>query len=346
MKIGILTWYFGMNYGARAHSFALQEIVKSMNSDVEMIQYHPWLAYKFELGGCLSKNIKYMVRKLLFFSMFARHQKIFKKSRRVHNAGDINRIPYDLIILGSDEIFNINHPIYEEVYMGVGIEKEHIITYAVSCGQSEKNTVFTAACQESLKRMTHISVRDALSADIIYQNIGKRPQVVLDPTLLYEFQYKRSGKYDGMQFILVYAFSDLYDIMDDLKKYARKHNMKIVRVGRLCRYSDIVYDKANQDLWYESFAKASVVVTDSFHGTVFAIKNRKNFVIVKLEDKINKIRGLLEQLEIKREFYDYKGTQLLENYIDEGVDYSKIDTILEREKKKSMDYLKMVIGEQ
>lgn len=39
MKIGILTWYFGINYGARAHSLALYQTVRNLGYDCEFIQY-------------------------------------------------------------------------------------------------------------------------------------------------------------------------------------------------------------------------------------------------------------------------------------------------------------------
>lgn len=41
MKVGILTWYRGANYGARAQSYALQQILKGMGYEVYMIDYRP-----------------------------------------------------------------------------------------------------------------------------------------------------------------------------------------------------------------------------------------------------------------------------------------------------------------
>ena len=37
-KIGVLTWHYGANYGAKAQSYALQQTIKSLGYDVFMIK--------------------------------------------------------------------------------------------------------------------------------------------------------------------------------------------------------------------------------------------------------------------------------------------------------------------
>ena len=54
MKIGILTWYFGYNYGAEAHSYALMKVLEKMGHDVRLIKYRPANSFKIDITSNLN----------------------------------------------------------------------------------------------------------------------------------------------------------------------------------------------------------------------------------------------------------------------------------------------------
>ena len=115
MKIGILTWFFADNYGARAQSFALQKTLEASGHNVEMINYVPFKNKILNLKMCLSHpgckiNPIKIVRDLIRHLFFQRDKSIYNISTAVRSAQSINELHYDFVILGSDAIFNLLHP--------------------------------------------------------------------------------------------------------------------------------------------------------------------------------------------------------------------------------------------
>lgn len=89
----------------------------------------------------------------------------------------------------------------------------------------------------------------------------------------------------------------------------------------------------------EAFKNATLVVTDSFHGTVFALKNKKDFVILGRYDKVNKINNLLSGFDIKRKFYE-NNTSIDEYLSIDKLDYEIVNKKIDSCINSSIDYLK------
>ena len=96
--------------------------------------------------------------------------------------------------------------------------------------------------------------------------------------------------------------------------------------------------------WIKSFTEADFVVTDSFHGTVFAILHNKPFVSI-----INKERGaarfysLLSKLNlIDRIISDHNDFDWQSMY---EINYKEVDNLLERYRSESYNFLLSSLGE-
>ena len=90
--------------------------------------------------------------------------------------------------------------------------------------------------------------------------------------------------------------------------------------------------------WLASFSNADFVVTDSFHGMVFSIIFEKNFVVIGNKTRgIDRFLSLLSLLELEdRLIFNLSDKEKLKF---ECIDYSKVKFILEKEKKKSVEFL-------
>lgn len=90
--------------------------------------------------------------------------------------------------------------------------------------------------------------------------------------------------------------------------------------------------------WVASFANADFVVTDSFHGMVFSIIFEKEFVVIGNHSRgLDRFVSLLGVLGLdERLVFDVKN---LEGKEIEKIDYSRVNSILENEKKKSIEFL-------
>ncbi len=343
MKIGILTWYFAYNYGARAHSLSLYNVLSEMGHDVEMINFPTEGSFKRALRTCaMIENRKrhpiIIVRGLRKKIKFDRHKKIYRTSRVVHTAEEIDSLGYDIVICGSDEIINLKHKSYNDIYYGVGIKTPKMM-YAVSAGVVEPDTVLSPEIKESLNEMRGISVRDITTLQLIENNISKKPLLVLDPTLLYDFP-KTSCRHKE-PYVLVYSFGPLNEYGERIREYASKNGLKIYSVGRYCKWTDKNYITADLNEWLELYEHASMIVTDSYHGLIFAMKNRKDYVLIRRSDKVNKTDGLMEYLGVGRTYYDKNFS--VSEYLKNKVDYDSLFENIEAKKKDSLEYLKNTI---
>ena len=340
VKVGILTWFNAANYGAKAHSYGLQKKIIDMGHECELINYCPKkmfiLNYKMNMGREYScGNILNSIKGFFRCVKLSNNNKKLILSHKVKSAEEIDNLGYDLIILGSDEIFNVGHPLYEAIYFGVGI-KTPCITYAPSSGQySELSKLDEKVC-DSLKRMKYISARDIHTQTLIENNTAKKPELVLDPTFLWEYNERGNEKFSG-KYMLVYSFSEWSEYSKDIRSYAESRGWKIISVGRKIRWADKSYQVAGLDEWISAFRGAQYVFTDSFHGTVFSLKYRKQFAVVGRHDKTNKIGDLLKTLSVNRQIYN-KNEDMTE-YLDEKIDYNIVTKYIHDEIEKSENFL-------
>lgn len=340
MRIGILTWFFGANYGAKAHSYALQQILKQLGHDSEFIAFYPkgykMLNYKMNLDEnhrekSLIKTLN-GVKRVQIFNSF---NKFFSISKEVNNAQEIDSLGLDCVILGSDEVFNTKHPLFHELYYGVGIHTP-LITYAPSSGYIDVSAKLPGAICDSLRMVKALSARDYHTMHLIKNNTGLDAQVVLDPTLLYDFK-DLEGTRPNNRYILVYTFSKWNEYGKKFQEYALHENLEIVSVGRYCEWADISYDTADFKQWLNLYTNAEFVITDSFHGVVFSIKNRKNILLLGRADKANKINDLFHLFNAEKKFYD--GEDIVQ-YFTNTVDCSSLWRLIEAPEKDSLNYLK------
>lgn len=350
MKIGILTWFFGANYGAQAHSYALYHILMQMGHTCEFIAYYPRPKSRIFIGNAsmVIGNRKGLIRHpfrsikaVAGLNRFKQLHSAYNISQRVYSGQDIDSLGYDLIILGSDEIFKIEHQFFSEVNYGVGIVNTPRITYAPCSGETDVRLSLSKNIQESLKGMIALSARDKYTAELLKNNTGRHVEIVLDPTLLYDFSQVTEALPEK-DYVLIYAFSELDEYQPRIREYADAHNQKIISIGRQRRWADKSYELASVSQWLGAFSHASLVITDSFHGTIFAIKNQKEFVRTGFSPNVNKVGSLMEDMQISRGYYHTK--ESIDQYLKEAsIDYNQVCNIIEQKKLNSFSYLHTAI---
>jgi exopolysaccharide biosynthesis predicted pyruvyltransferase EpsI len=97
--------------------------------------------------------------------------------------------------------------------------------------------------------------------------------------------------------------------------------------------------------WIRGFMDAEFVITDSFHGTVFAILFNKQFLCLGNNDRgLTRMTSLLDKMELADRLIceEDKNKKLHEL---KAIDYQKVNQIIEREKIKSMDFLENALSQ-
>lgn len=216
----------------------------------------------------------------------------------------------DAMIIGSDEVFNytMNHAFgYVPCLFGHEIDAPIIASYAASAGYANTEDLKRDGMIDELasgfKRMTSIAVRDENTMALVESCTGKAPTMVIDPTLIYDFS-SEIPLHPVLEpgYLLVYAYEGRMETdaeISVIKDFARKEGLRVVSAGFFHQWCDENVVITPFEL-LRVFADAAYVVTDTFHGSIFAMKAQKQFATLIRDasqwgSNSNKVRFLLEQ---------------------------------------------------
>lgn len=337
MKVGILTFHDGLNHGAYLQAFAIMNFMKNMGYDTEIINYknkthrsiediQPWFKYR--------RPIRFIdrINKQMAFS---KDHKKMNLSSYTNDIDKVKQIKYDLVIIGSDVVWNYKVFGYDDLYFG-GVNADRIISYAASFGWVNADEKIPEAVKKGLQRFDAISVRDDNSRKIVKQLCNTDAPIVLDPTFIYNLNKKaHPSKYLTKPGLLVYAHPIPQRAINIVKKHAHRENLELVATGYRNAWCDKNLMGVGPLEWLTLFQRASMILTTTFHGTVFSIINKKPFYYVVNVKAHNRVVSLLETCGIDISILDAEEGTLL--YFDP--DYDSIDEKLQEATRQSRNWL-------
>ena len=232
IKIGILNYHSGINYGAFLQCYALYNLTANQGLDVQVINYKNirfWLLeYRYFLLQVNPKILFSNIQKIRNFKKLLKQMELTKFTWR---KSLLKHKKYDYIIIGSDEVWNYTNPLvgYDLTYFGKGLSTNKIASYAASFGWLDSDVVLPTAVKELISKFDFISVRDENSRTIISNNIGVDVPVLQDPTMLYGFDKEIADTKvpNGLEenYLLLYSPGGISDKRyDDLVNYCKYKN--------------------------------------------------------------------------------------------------------------------------
>lgn len=353
MKIGILTHQYINNYGAFLQAYALCQAVQNLypNDEVEIIDYVNIKHFVINTGGWFRfysdrENFKCWLEKIKLPHTFAvARKKYMQLSKRVFTASQINKLGYDRIIVGSDEVWNFkDSKANAALKFGEGLDCKRLIAYAPSVGKTEVNEILPAYVENGIKKFYALSARDDLTYELGKRITGNEPTRVLDPTFLGDFPKVEQKKIKKPYILFYYCEKLPAEILNKIFDYAEKNGLAVYGAGECNRrYTDITVNLTPFE-WVEMFRNAEFVFTGTFHGAVFSILNKRQFkVYLTNESRIKKVGALLSELgitdrEIKKDYCFDLSIQKSE------IDYEAVYRIIDQKKIISRDYLRKTLA--
>lgn len=265
----------------------------------------------------------------------------------------IDKQQFNCIIVGSDQVWREDYsPCIENYFLDfLSLKSKYKaikkVSYAASFGVSDYpiSSCKLSRCISLLSNFDKVSVREASGREYLLKVFNCDSKLVLDPTLLLQqedyyklIREKKSVRSGVVSYILdknvekQYIISDVVDRLDlfssELTISPTDKNGNPIPLVSISE-------------WLATFANADFIVTDSFHGCVFSILFRKNFIAIG-----NKLRGidrfstlldsfgLLNQLVLSQEEYINRIDDLFQ-----PIDYDKVYVILRSLKKQSLEFL-------
>lgn len=348
MKIGILTHQYINNYGAFLQAYALCEAISELfpEDEVQIIDYVNIRHFVINAGGWFRfykdrETLKCWLQKIRLPWTFAKaRNKEMPLSLRCFNARQINKLKFDCIIVGSDEVWNYkDNKGNAKIKFGEGIDCKNLIAYAPSVGKTSFDENIPDYVVNGIKRFKAVSARDDLTFELAKDITGKAPTRVLDPTFLSEFP-KAELKVRHKPYILFYYCEHLpREIYEQIFNYAKMHGLAVYGAGECDkRYTEITVNLTPFE-WVEMFRNAEFVFTGTFHGAVFSILNKRQFkVYLTNESRIKKVRALLKELGIEnREIKS--GFQFNFQEQKDEINYSSVYEVIHEKRKQSCEYL-------
>jgi polysaccharide pyruvyl transferase WcaK-like protein len=354
MRIGILTHHYVKNYGAFLQMKAMYETLRRLypKAEIVVVNYvnpRHWrkniihiLHFRFGIDTPAT-----YIKKIQQLQTFTKYEHTIPRTHSVKSAEEIATLKLDLIVLGSDEIWNLCGSGYHPLKFGTGLEEQQTIAYAPSVGAVTKDTEVPAEVASGLKNIDRISGRDTETVKFIERVSGRNAEKMLDPTFLYNFD--ANIKKDNIQpkpykYILIYDCKLTPSMVEELKQYAQNNSLKIIGAGDYKTYYDEGFINLSPYEWVDLFRNAEKIITGTFHGTVFSIKYEKPVVCYPTEkNRINKIHSLLEDMKIPSRLLEIGREKELINMLNKPMNYMQTQEYIARKVQEADEFL---VGEK
>jgi hypothetical protein len=307
-KIGVLTFHRCINYGSYWQARRLVEGLRSFGHEAVLLDHDCPAINKLEWRCALDPALpKYAPRSDL--QLYAAKTRIFLKavealplSPRFKLGFPLETEDYDIVIVGSDEVWNFHHPWYGgcPAFFGCGIRTRKLASYAASFGNYSFSEGLQDCWTERLRGFSSISVRDRNSRKLIESSLGAEVAVVLDPCLQFAPSTPPEGKPDRQSYVAVYGHSFPGWFRDGVRKWASKRGCPLVSIGYANDWADKQYLAAGPEEFSQLMACASAVATNFFHGCIFALVNATPFVTASSQYRANKINDLAQVMGAQR----------------------------------------------
>src|SRR4051812_18995267 len=315
-KIGVLTFHRSINYGSYWQARCLVEGIRARGFDAKLLDYDCSAVRRAEIGCALQPErprrtpracLKGYATKVRRFddAVSALPLSLRFQLDRPGNAGE-----YDAIVIGSDEVWNFRHPWFgsKPIFFGDELRAERLVSYAASFGNHSAWDGIDPEGARKLHRFSTISVRDENSWHLVRGGTGREPALVLDPCLQFPQWPAAERPRDG-RYAVVYGHGFPAWLRKRVRQWADRRGLRLVSIGYLNNWADEQLVTAGPIEFAGLLAGARAVVTNFFHGCIFALLNGKPWVSSPSAYRSIKIPDLVSVLGVQSRLVEHGTSQ-------------------------------------
>jgi hypothetical protein len=299
--MGVLTFHRCINYGSYWQAHCLVAGLRARGHDAVIVDHDSARVNRAEWTCALQPvlptavpprdRLLYGVKALKFLGSLA----ALPRSPRFALDRPAAMPDYELVVVGSDEVWNLLHPWYGgcRLFFGDGVKARRLTAYAASFGNYDASGGLEPVWATRLRRFAAISVRDENSRRIIQGALGVEPTLVLDPCL--QFPPRPRGPWRGPRrpFLAIYGHNFSARFQREVRRWAKARGRPIVSVGYRNDWADVQWITAGPHEFAQCLARADAVATNFFHGCVFALRNGRPFVCETSPYRSTKVQNLM-----------------------------------------------------
>lgn len=365
MLVNVITRHAPANYGSLLQTIATQHIINKLGYDCQIIDYIPkcettvrvaftHLKGKKEWNKNPVKKLLYLAMRepenILMYKKFAAMRKKylvlgFRCSSEYELKNLYKKAKGNIFMTGSDQVWGpISTGTYDPAYfLTFAPEGARKISFASSFGKASFDKETLNKFRNYLIGYDAIAVRENTAVDIIHR-MGIDAEQVLDPTLLLsgdEWSEFISSANKPKEYVLVYQIHNNPKLDKYAEQLAQYVNLPLLRVSpmlhQIKRSGKFIY-LPDIGGFLDLIKNATYMVTDSFHGTAFAINFNVQFVeILPNTGTSGRNQSILELTGLEgRVIRDLNNL----HYIDTKIDFAPVNEVINQEKSKSISLLK------
>lgn len=346
MKVSILTYHWEDNYGATMQAYATYRAVRELGHTPEFIDL------RLPYSPSFKSRIVFGLKRLRFNSF---RKKFFKNRTRIYRSVEELRSDppeSDCYLVGSDQTWNpqIGKKLLPAFFLTFGGDGVRRVSYATSIGLNEwveSEFITNEEISRALERFRKILLREDSAIRIAKEAFGAEAAQVIDPVLLFPGYPELTGDIEPSNEIIVYKLISDEAFYAKARDLASAMDLPIRSIGSVRKPGgyEASYPETVEN-WLKRIAGASLVLTDSFHGTVISLLYHRPFVVyVGNPDRVTRIVSLLTLLgltdriltkdSLPRDFF---------RMASEPIDWESVDRTLDRLRRDSSGKLKEALA--
>lgn len=361
-KIGLVTFYDD-NYGTCLQAFALQYAIELLGYKVAIVKYNRSVksvskennfmkCFRYPFGTVVKYllNYKCIQLKKRGFTDFRRNYLHFDESEQFYRDSDLSGLKgrYAAVVCGSDMMWSSSFKEDWPFYLLSFEDKNKTISYSPSFGKNDLTEEEVHILKPLIENIGFLSCREEAGVELINGLFDLKARHTIDPTCLLKSEtwseiISNNKRLVDQDYVLTYCFLGTVRYGRDkiFKQFKNEKKGKLVIItGAEKEYNKFRYDGYVGPLEFvHLYRDSKFVITDTFHGMLFAIIFQKPFVVL---DKspfgvtADRLISTLKTLGLEDRYIGY------DTIIDErfmSLDYTKVNEILGKQRMESFDYL-------
>lgn len=367
MDIKVITRHGPTNYGSVLQCIATLRTLRKLGHKGTIIDYQcsnervpkrtlQEVNQKAGYNNNILKKILYLfcrwpeelIAQLSFDNMRKKH---LCMTKRYSSVDELYTIKADVFMTGSDQVWRaVSNGKLDPAYFLTFAENTPKIAYSASFGRTEFSKEQEQCFKEWLSTYRALGIREDSGVELVKRlgidNSVRVVDQVIDPTLLLsDEEWGAFGKNNIKgDYVLIYQVHNDNAVDNYAKSFALKVGMPVYKICPLLHKI-----KKGEKLIYlpdiEHFVGlikgCRYLITDSFHGTCFALLFNKQFAdILPIKGTATRNQSLLKLVGLEN--------HIVNNYDDlsvpqQDINYSEVDSILQKERTRCIGLLKNMI---
>ena len=355
------------NYGSALQSWALSQMIDKIGAEIglqsKLIDYCPKV---LEDSDCLNPTKKMWdtdleARRQIEMMMPAIRENYkkfedfytnrFRRTKKKYTDDNFNDVVRDEsiegFVCGSDTIFCINEfkGFVEGYYANFDCMRGKSVSYAASFGDPTFTEAGYITLNKRLQNFKALGIREFDMLPYVKEHVKVRAERTIDPTLLAE-----SSLYDTIiaepqlqeKYILLYSRRYNREMEQYAEKMSHDTGLPIVEIsiratnvekGHIMRYD------AGVEEFLSLVKNAECVITNSFHGVIFAVQLRTPFYCFSREQGDTKIGAILDLFGLNDRIM-VKGNEQIPSYIN----FDNVHERIAEARKPAEEYLRYALS--